>query len=86
MARGVADLKVLADLVSLDVFVHGARPTGIDAGIYGFIAHILYHGIDTPLERFVEAHAELRRHCRETRACVSGHDDLRTAKSQQAPL
>ena len=49
MARGVADLKVLADLLSESAFVHGAEPTSIDAGIYGFIANILYYDIDTPL-------------------------------------
>lgn len=72
MARGVADLKVLADLVSLDVFVHGARPTSIDAAIYGFIANILYYDIDTPLKQCVEAHPQLRRHCLEIHARVSG--------------
>jgi glutathione S-transferase len=63
MARGVADLKVLADLVSAAGFVHGAQPTSIDAGIYGFIANILFYDIDTPLKRCVEDHAPLVRHC-----------------------
>ena len=63
MARGVADLKVLADLVSANGFVHGAQPTSIDAGIYGFIANILFYDIDTPLKRCVEDHAPLVRHC-----------------------
>ena len=39
-ARGLADLGVLARLVPAEGFVHGPRPTSIDAGIYGFIANI----------------------------------------------
>jgi hypothetical protein len=55
MARGVADLKVLADLVSSDIFVHSGQPTSIDAGIYGFVANILFYDIDTPLKQCIEA-------------------------------
>lgn len=72
MARGVADLKVLADLLSANAFVHGAQPTSVDAGIYGFIANILYYDIDTPLKRCVEAHPPLVRHCRAMHARVGG--------------
>ena len=72
MARGVADLNVLADLVSESAFVHGAQPTSIDAGIYGFIANILYYDIDTPLKQCVEAHPQLVRHCRAIHARISG--------------
>ena len=71
MARGVADLKVLADLLSESAFVHGAEPTSIDAGIYGFIANILYYDIDTPLKQCVEAHPQLVRHCRAIHARIS---------------
>src|SRR5271168_3015286 len=39
-ARGLADLKMLADLIPANGYVHGAKPTSIDAGIYGFIANI----------------------------------------------
>jgi glutathione S-transferase len=72
MARGVADLKVLADLVSVDAFVHGGQPTSIDAGIYGFIANILFYDIDTPLKQCVEAHPQLVRHCRTIHARIGG--------------
>ncbi len=72
MARGLADLKVLADLVSVDAFVHGARPTSIDAGIYGFIANILFYDIDTPLKRYVEEHPQLVRYCRAIHARIAG--------------
>jgi glutathione S-transferase len=62
-ARGLADLKVLADLVSANGYVHGPAPTGIDAGIYGFIANIWFYDIDTPLRQFVAAQPNLVRHC-----------------------
>jgi glutathione S-transferase len=63
-ARGLADLAVLANLIPADGYVHGAKPTSIDAGIYGFIANIYFYTIDTPLKQFVVAHANLVRHCR----------------------
>jgi glutathione S-transferase len=62
-ARGLADLKVLADLVPADGYVHGAAPTSIDAGIYGFIANIYFYDIDTPLKEFVVGRPNLVRHC-----------------------
>jgi len=67
-ARGLADLGVLANLVPKggpeSGYVHGPKPTSIDAGIYGFIANIHFFEIDTPLRQFVEAHGNLVRHCR----------------------
>ena len=63
-ARGLADLAVLAHLIPAEGYVHGPKPTGIDAGIYGFIANILFYDIETPLQQFVEAHGNLVRHCR----------------------
>jgi hypothetical protein len=65
-ARGLADLHVLANLVPASGYVHGARPTSIDAGIYGFIATFYFFDIDTPLKQFVVAHGNLVRRCRET--------------------
>jgi glutathione S-transferase len=62
-ARGLADLRVLADLVAESEFVHGAAPTSIDAGIYGFIANIYFYDIATPLKEFVAAQPSLVRHC-----------------------
>ena len=44
-ARGLADLKVLADLIPANGYVHGAKPTSVDAGIYGFIANIHFFPI-----------------------------------------
>jgi glutathione S-transferase len=63
-ARGLADLAVLAHLIPAAGYVHGPRPTGIDAGIYGFIANILFYDIETPLKQFAAAHGNLVRHCR----------------------
>jgi glutathione S-transferase len=62
-ARGLADLKVLAGLVPAGGYVHGAAPTSIDAGIYGFIANIWFYDIDTPLKQFVAAQPNLVGHC-----------------------
>jgi glutathione S-transferase len=62
-ARGLADLGVLADLISASGYVHGANPTSVDAGIYGFIANIHFYDIDTPLKRFVSLRQDLVRHC-----------------------
>jgi glutathione S-transferase len=70
-ARGIADLQVLADLVPAQGYVHGAKPTSIDAGIYGFVANIHFFPIPTPLKAFVTAHSNLVRHCEAIHAAVS---------------
>ena len=62
-ARGLADLGVLADLVRANGYVHGAEPTSIDAGIYGFVANIHFYDIDTPLKQFAASQPSLVRHC-----------------------
>jgi glutathione S-transferase len=62
-ARGLADLRVLADLVSDGAFVHGAAPASVDAAIYGFIANIHFYDIATPLKEFVAKRPSLVRHC-----------------------
>ena len=69
-ARGLADLGVLADAVPASGHVHGGIPTSVDAAIYGFIANIHFYDIDTPLKRFVDAHAALRMHCTRMHAAV----------------
>jgi glutathione S-transferase len=69
-ARGLADLKVLSRLVPASGYVHGAAPTSIDAGIYGFIANIWFYDIDTPLKRFVASQPNLVRHCTEIHDAV----------------
>ena len=64
MARGLADLRVLAHQIPESGYLHGNKPTSIDAGIYGFIANIYFYDIDTPLKKFVVAHGNIVRHCR----------------------
>ena len=71
IARGLADLRVLARLIPTNGFVHGDKPTSIDAGIYGFIANIHFYDIDTPLKQFVAAHDNIVRHCRAIHDAVS---------------
>ena len=56
--------------IPADGYVHGAKPTSIDAGIYGFIANIYFYDIDTPLKQFVVAHDNIVRHCRTIHAQV----------------
>jgi glutathione S-transferase len=69
-ARGLADLQVLANPIPASGYVHGAKPTSIDAGIYGFIANIYFYTIDTPLKQFVVAHDNIVRHCQAMHALV----------------
>jgi glutathione S-transferase len=71
MARGLADLAALAELIPDQGYLHGDRPTSIDAGIYGFIANIYFYDIDTPLKQFVVAHENIVRHCRAIHAAVN---------------
>jgi glutathione S-transferase len=69
--RGLKDLQVLADLLPASGYLHGEKPTSIDAGIYGFIANIHFYDIDTPLKQFVSSHANLVRHCNAIHAAVT---------------
>ena len=69
--RGIADLQVLANLIPARGYLHGPKPTSIDAGIYGFIANIHFYDIDTPLKQFVASHENLVRHCNAIHAAVS---------------
>jgi glutathione S-transferase len=71
MARGLADLGAIAELIPAQGFVHGDKAGSIDAGLYGFIANIYFYDIDTPLKQFVVAHDNIVRHCRAIHAAVS---------------
>jgi glutathione S-transferase len=62
-ARGIDDLRVVADLLGGSGFVFGPAATTIDAAIYGFIANIYFYDIDTPLKRYVLSRRALVRHC-----------------------
>jgi glutathione S-transferase len=70
-ARGIADLKVLAELIPPRGCVHGEKPASIDAGIYGFVANIYFFPIETPLKAYVVAQPNLVRHCEAIHAAVS---------------
>jgi glutathione S-transferase len=78
-ARGIADLQVLANLVSASDYAFGQSPTSVDACIYGFIANILFYPINTPLRQFVASHPNLVRHCTAIHAAVG------TTASSSAP-
>jgi glutathione S-transferase len=71
MARGLADLAAIANLIPRQGYVHGDRPTSIDASIYGFVANIYFYDIETPLKEFVVSQGGLVRHCRNIHAAVS---------------
>jgi glutathione S-transferase len=63
-ARGLVDLRVLANVIPVKGYIHGEKNTSIDAGVYGFIANIYFYEIDTPLKQFVMSHENIVRHCR----------------------
>jgi glutathione S-transferase len=71
-ARGIADLRVLADLVPGSGFIFGAKPCSCDAGIYGFTANIYFYEIDTPLKEFLMSQPNLVAHCRAVHAALGG--------------
>ena len=71
MARGLADLGCWRSH-PLRGYLRGGKPTSVDAGIYGFIANSYFYDIDTPLQQFVTAHANIVRHCRAIHDAVSG--------------
>jgi glutathione S-transferase len=63
-ARGIDDLRVVADLLGDTVYVFGPDPAAVDAAIYGFVANIYFYEIDTPLKRYVLSRPALVRHCK----------------------
>lgn len=69
--RGLADLAALANMIPSDGYVHGARPTSIDAAIYGFIANIHFFDIDTPLRDFLVSQPNIVSHCTAVHDAVS---------------
>jgi glutathione S-transferase len=70
-ARGLADLQVLTNLIPANAYLHGPKPTSIDAAIYGFIANIYFFEINTPLKQFVVAHPNLVQHCTAVHAAIA---------------
>jgi len=62
-ARGITDLRILADLIPMGGYAFGTKPTSLDAAIYGFLANLYFLPIATPLKQFVDSHPNLVRHC-----------------------
>jgi glutathione S-transferase len=62
-ARGIADLTVLANLLPRSGFLFGAKPSSIDAGLYGFVANIYFYEIETPLKDFLMSRSNIVAHC-----------------------
>jgi glutathione S-transferase len=71
-ARGVADLRVLANLLPASGFLFGEKPGSIDAGIYGFTANIYFYEIDTPLKAFLVSQSNIVAHCLSVHAALEG--------------
>jgi hypothetical protein len=69
--RGLADLRVLANLVPANGYVFGSKPGSLDAAIYGFVANIYFYEIETPLKARTISHLNLVRHCEAVHAAVS---------------
>ena len=69
--RAASPISGAGRLIPANGYVHGPKPTSIDAGIYGFIANIYFYDIDTPLKQFVASHPNLVRHCRAIHDAVS---------------
>jgi glutathione S-transferase len=63
-ARGIDDLRVVADLVGDTDYVFGPDPATVDAAIYGFVANIYFYEIDTPLKQYVLSRPALVSHCK----------------------
>jgi glutathione S-transferase len=70
-ARGIADLRVVADLIGEQGFVFGPQPSTVDAAIYGCVANIFFYDIDTPLKRYVKSRPHLVRHCEAIHARIA---------------
>jgi glutathione S-transferase len=62
-ARGMDNLRVVADLLGEKPFFFGSALEKIDAALYGFVANIYFYEIDTPLKRYVLSRPALVRHC-----------------------
>jgi glutathione S-transferase len=61
--KGLADLRVLADLIGKSDFLFGDKPSSVDAAVYGFLANIYFYDIDTPLRRFIVSRDNLVSYC-----------------------
>jgi glutathione S-transferase len=71
-ARGIADLQLLANLLPASGFLLGAKPSSIDAAIYGFTANIYFYEIETPLKEFLLSQPNVVLHCQSVHAALEG--------------
>jgi len=62
-ALGNADLTALSAYLEEKPYFMGEQPTSLDATAYGFLAHILYVGYESPLEAHARALPNLRAYC-----------------------
>ena len=69
-ARGIADLRVLANQLPASEFLFGGRPSSIDAAIYGFTANIYFYEINTPLKEFLLSQSNVVLHCQSVHAAL----------------
>jgi glutathione S-transferase len=69
--KGVADLRVLADLIGKNEFLFGIEPRSVDAAVYGFLANIYFYDIDTPLKLFLVSRDNLAPYCERMHARVT---------------
>ena len=76
--RGIADLRVVADMLGNTGYVFGGDPATVDAAIYGFVANIYFYEIDTPLKQYVLSRPALVHHCEAI------HHQIRTTGSDRA--
>ena len=71
-ARGLADLRVLANLLGDMPFLFGDAPHSTDAGTYGFLANSWFFAIDTPLKSFIGSSGNLAPYCERIHRLVTG--------------
>jgi glutathione S-transferase len=68
--RGIANLRVISDLLGQNNFMFSATPRSVDAAIYGFIANIYFYDILTPLKELVLSRSNLVNHCHAIHALI----------------
>jgi glutathione S-transferase len=68
--RGIADLNALANLLPKNGYFFGAKPTSIDAALYGFTANMYFYEIDTPLKQVLVSKPNLVAHCKSIHAVL----------------
>ena len=70
-ARGIANLSVLANLLTDQPYLFGDRPHSTDAAAYGFLANSWLYPIDTPLRAFIGVSGNLGPYCERMHALVT---------------